>query len=130
MKDEALEGKIAPGAKGQEICDRTRAFALRVIKLYQALEKDSVGRMLGKQLLRCGTSIGANVEEAQAAQSKADFIHKMNIALKETRETRYWLTLLLEAELFPIARLTSILAETEEIIKILYTIIQKTKQKQ
>ncbi len=112
--------------KGKEICDRTRAFALRVIKLYQALEKNGVGRVIGKQLLRAGTSIGANVEEAQAAQSKADFVAKMNIALKEARETRYWLTLVLEAELFPETRLNPVLTETEEIIKVLYTIIQRT----
>ena len=115
------------GAKGQDICDRTRAFALRVIKLYQALEQNSVGRIVGRQLLRCGTSIGANVEEAQAAQSKADFISKMSIALKEARETRYWLTLVLEAEIFSAARINPILNEAEEIIKVIYTIIQNTK---
>lgn len=69
----------------KEICDRTRAFALRIIKLYQAIRKDEVGRVIGRQLLRSGTSIGANVEEAQAGQSTADFIAKMNIALKEAR---------------------------------------------
>lgn len=116
-------------ARGQDICERTRTLALRLIKLYQALEQDSAGRILGKQLLRCGASIGANVEEAQAAQSKADFVAKMSIALKEARETRYWLTLVLEAEIFPSTRLDSILSETEEIIKILYTIIQNTKNK-
>jgi four helix bundle protein len=102
---------------------------VRIIRLYQALDESSVGRVLGKQLLRSGTSIGANVEEAQAGQSKADFIAKMNIALKEARETRYWLTLILEAELFPATRLNPILVETEELIKIIYTIIQKTKNK-
>ncbi len=114
--------------KGKEICDRTRAFALRIIKLYQALEKNSVGRILGKQLLRSGTSIGANVEEAQAGQSQADFISKMSVALKEARETHYWLTLILEAEIFPATRLDPILTETKEIIKVIYTIIQNTKK--
>ena len=115
------------GLKGQDICDRTRAFALRVIKLYQALDKHGAGHVLGKQLLRSGTSIGANVEEAQAGHSKADFTFKMNIALKEARETRYWLTLIQDAELIPPKRLASILEETEEIIKIIYTIIQKNR---
>jgi four helix bundle protein len=115
--------------KGKEICDRTRAFALRIIRLYQALGRSEVGRILGKQLLRSGTSIGANVEEAQAGQSKADFISKMGIALKEARETRYWLTLLLEAELFPANRLDAILTEAEEISKVLYSIIQSAKSK-
>jgi four helix bundle protein len=113
--------------KGKEICDRTRAFALRIIKVYQALERNEVGRILGRQMLRSGTSIGANVEEAQAGQSKADFVSKMSIALKEARETRYWLILLREAELLPANRLDAILTETEEIIKVLYSIIRSAK---
>lgn len=113
--------------KGQDICDRTRAFALRVIKVHQALVKDQTGRILGRQLLRSGTSIGANVEEAQAGQSQPDFVAKMNLALKEARETRYWLTLVIEAELLTAKRLGPILTEVEELIKILYTIIQNTK---
>ena len=115
-------------AKGQEICDRTRAFALRIIKLYQALRQDDVGRTIGKQLLRSGTSIGANVEEAQAGQSKADFIAKMSIALKEARETRYWLALLVEGEIFPAQRLAPIKNEAEELVKIIYTIIENSKK--
>lgn len=118
---------MSVGARGQDICDRTRAFALRIIKLYRALKKDEVGQVIGKQMLRCGTSIGANVEEAQAGQSRADFIHKMTIALKETRETKYWLMLALDAELVPAQRLDSILQETDEIAKILYTIIKTAK---
>lgn len=86
-------------ARGQDICDRTRAFALRVIKLYRVINKDAVGRVIGRQLLRSGTSIGANVEETQAAQSPKDFISKNSIALKEARETRYWLRLLRDAQL-------------------------------
>lgn len=117
------------GARGQDICDRTRAFALRVIKMYRVLVKDEIGHVLGKQLLRSGTSIGANVEEAQAGQSKADFISKMSIALKEARETRYWLTLILEAEVLSAKRLDSVLIEIEEIIKVVYTIIQNSKDK-
>jgi four helix bundle protein len=115
------------GSKGQDICDRTRAFALRVIKMYRVLAKDEVGRILGKQLLRSGTSIGANVEEAQAGQSNADFVHKMSLALKEARESRYWLKLILEGEVMPANRLDAILVEIEEIIKLLYTIIQNSK---
>jgi four helix bundle protein len=115
------------GSKGQDICDRTRAFALRVIRMYRVLAKDDVGQILGKQLLRSGTSVGANVEEDQAAQSKADFVSKLSIALKEARETRYWLTLILESESLPANRLESIQGEIEEIIKILYTIIQNSK---
>ncbi len=72
------------GARGQDICGRTRAYTVRIIKLYQVIEKDGAGKVIGKQLLRSGTSIGANIEEAQAGQSRSDFIHKMSIALKET----------------------------------------------
>lgn len=115
------------GAKGQDICDRTRAFALRVIKLYHVIAKDEVGRVIGKQLLRSGTSIGANVEEAQAAQSKADFRHKMTIALKEARETHYWLLLLRDAEMVTEARLADLLSEIDQLMRIIFTIIQKTK---
>jgi len=115
------------GSKGQDICDRTRAFALRIINMYRVLARDDVGRILGKQLLRSGTSVGANVEEAQASQSKADFAHKINIALKEAHETRYWLTLIVEGDVLPAQRVEAILTEIEDIIKILYTIIQKNK---
>ncbi len=115
-------------SKGQAIRDRSRAFALRIINLYRSLYRDEVGRVLGKQLLRSGTSIGANVEEAQAGQSKADFISKMSIALKEARESKYWLALILDAQLFPAQRITPLLQESEEIVKILYTIIQNTKK--
>jgi len=122
--------KIQPTVppKGQAICERTRAYALRIIRVYQSLRKNDIGLVLGKQLLRSGTSIGANVEEAQAGQSTADFVAKMSIALKEARETRYWLLLLRDAEIFPSKLLLPILTETEEIIKILYTIIRNTKQ--
>lgn len=115
-------------AQGQDICDRTRAYALRIIKLYRVIENDHVGQIIGKQLLRSGTSIGANIEEAQAAQSSADFVHKMNIALKEARESRYWLNLIVDAELSSATRLNPLLQETEEIIRILFTIIKKTRK--
>jgi four helix bundle protein len=81
--------------KPMDIRERAFGFAVRVIRLYRHLdEKPGVGRISGKQLLRAGTSIGANVEEAQAGQSRADFISKNAIALKEARETHYWLRLL------------------------------------
>ena len=105
------------------------AYALRMIKLYRALEKDSVGRILGKQLLRSGTSIGANVQEAQGAQSKADFIAKISIAYKECRECAYWLRLLREAKVIPAARIKTLSEETEEMKKILSSILLTSKGK-
>jgi len=84
-------------------------------------------RSLSRQLLRAGTSIGANVEEAQAAQSKPDFIHKYAIALKEARETVYWLRLIAAAELMPASRLADLRRESEELGRIIASIIVNTK---
>ena len=111
----------------QDIAERTVAYSLRIIKLYRALEKDSVGRILGKQLLRSGTSIGANTHEAQGAQSKADFIAKMSIAHKEARESAYWLRLIKEAELIPANRLDDLADETSQLNKILAAILITAK---
>ncbi|NER20773.1 MAG: four helix bundle protein [Symploca sp. SIO1C2] len=111
------------------ITDRTFDFAMRIVNLCKVLdEKPGVSRTLAKQLIRSGTSIGANVEESQAAQSTADFIHKLEISLKEARETRYWLRLLIAAELFPDSRLRPLLTESEELIKIIAAIIVRKKQ--
>lgn len=110
------------------IVDRSFSFAVRVVKLCKYLEnQDRVSRTLANQLLRSGTSIGANVEEAQAGQSKADFIAKMSIARKEARETHYWLRLLEESEIVPESQLSEIVQEADEIIRIL-TAIVKTAQ--
>lgn len=110
------------------ITHRTFDFAVRIVNLCKALdEKPGVARTLSKQLIRSGTSIGANVEECQATQSKADFVHKLEIALKEARETRYWLRLLMAVELFPESRLLPLLNESEELIKIIASIVVKTK---
>ena len=80
----------------QDIRERSLQYSLRAIKLYQALQevKDGAGSIIGKQFLRAATSIGANVEEAQAGETRADFIHKYGIAQKEARESRYWLKML------------------------------------
>jgi four helix bundle protein len=86
-------------SKKPDITERTFKFALEIIKLTNTLSRDSSSaKILSNQLLRAGTSIGANVEEAQAAESKADFIHKYKIALKEARETKYWIRLLVASD--------------------------------
>ncbi|MEM0978995.1 MAG: four helix bundle protein [Cyanobacteria bacterium P01_H01_bin.58] len=114
-----------------QITERTFEFAVRVVKLCQVLdEQPGIGRTLSKQLIRSGTSIGANVEEAQSGQSRADFVSKLQIALKETRETRYWLRLLIATELIAESRLLPLLQESEELIKILASIIVQTKRNQ
>jgi four helix bundle protein len=112
-----------------DIVERTVAYSLRIINLYRELEKDSVGRILGRQVLRSGTSIGANVHEAQGGQSKADFIAKISVAHKEALETAYWLRILKEAEIITPSRLMNLGNETEQIIKILASILLSAKQK-
>lgn len=108
------------------IQDRTFQFALDTIKLYiQMVEKKEY--VLSKQLLRSGTSIGANVEEAIAGQSKRDFLSKMNISLKETREANYWLRLLKESKLVDLDFEPN-LKESKEIMNIISSIVKTTKQ--
>ncbi|KPL11979.1 hypothetical protein AMJ85_02345 [candidate division BRC1 bacterium SM23_51] len=110
------------------LAGRTFEFALRTMKLYAFLEKRSgAERVIGKQLLRSGTSIGANVEEAQGGQSRADFVAKYGIALKEARETCYWLRLLGESGLVGRSRLETLLQEASEIAKILAASILTAK---
>jgi four helix bundle protein len=114
-----------------DITDRTFDFAVRIVKLCQALSgKSAVNRPLFNQLIRSGTSVGANVEEAQAAQSKADFVHKMEVALKELRETRYWLRLLVATELMAEEQLGALIGEAEELVRILSKIVVNTKRNQ
>jgi four helix bundle protein len=111
-----------------KITERSFAFAVRIIKLCQFLEKqDKVSRTLANQLLRSGTSIGANIEEAQAGQSKADFTAKMSIANKEARETLYWLRLLKKCELLEMQNINDMIQEADELVRIL-TAIVKTAQ--
>ncbi len=105
------------------------AFAVRIVRLYQFLSKEHKEYVLSKQLLRSGTSIGANVNEAQAAQTKADFAAKMSIASKEARETKYWLDLLCETHYLNQSEqhVQTLLEQNEELIKILTSIV-KTAQ--
>ena len=112
----------------RDISERTIEYSLRIIRLYRELEKDSVGRVLGKQLLRSGTSIGANVHEAQGGQSKADFIAKMSIAQKEALESRYWLRLIKEAALVQPHLLDGLMDETTQLAKILSAILLSAKR--
>ncbi len=109
------------------ITDRTKQFAIRIIKVCYFLdEKSGVYRTISKQLLRSGTSIGTNVREAQ---SDKDFIHKLEITLKEARETQYWLEILIESELVSKPKFTSLLQEANEIGKILVASTKKLKEK-
>ena len=113
----------------QDIRERTFEFAVRIIKLCQYLDKKpGVSRTLSGQLLKAGTSVGANAEEAQAGQSRADFISKNSIALKEARECHYWLRLLIAAKIMPEKRLAELREEAGEIKRILGSIVVKAKR--
>lgn len=109
------------------ILEKSYAFGLRIVKLYIHLRKQKVERELLLQLLRSGTSIGANIEEAEGAQSKSDFIHKISISYKEARETSYWLRLLTDAELLETKLSESFLKDIEELKKILASILKTSK---
>ena len=87
--------------KGEDIAERLLNLAARIIKLADALPKSSASKHICLQVVRSGTSAGANYEEARGAESKKDFLHKLGISLKELRETRYWLKLIVQAELLP-----------------------------
>lgn len=120
--------KSEVGRVKRDLPERSFQFALRVVRLCQMLEKQSgVSRQISNQLLRSGTSIGANIEEGQASQSKADFVSKYSIACKEARETHYWLRLLSASEIIKEQKLQLLINEADELIAILTTIIKKTK---
>ncbi|MGA7578725.1 MAG: four helix bundle protein [Desulfobaccales bacterium] len=116
--------------KPRDIQERTFSFALEIIKFSQQVDfRNEALRVLGRQVLRSGTSIGANIEEAQAGQSRADFISKYAIALKETRETIYWLRLLHEAGPLTINNCELLIQEADEIARIIAAIILAAKSR-
>src|SRR5215469_3613649 len=118
-------------ANRRDICTRSYAYSLRAIKLYQVLQqgKDGAGWVLGKQYLRAATSIGANVEEAQSGETRADFIHKYGIARKEAKESLYWLRLLADSGIVAAKRLASLMRETEQLYAVITTIIVNAKRR-
>lgn len=110
----------------QNVRDRTFHFAIRIVHLCQWLDdRPGVPRTISRQLLRSGTSIGANCEEAVAGQSRADFRSKYAIALKEARETLYWIRLLAAANIAPATRLAPLEDEANQLVSILTTIVRK-----
>jgi four helix bundle protein len=110
-----------------DIKERTLNFSVEIVKFVRSLPKDTAYFVISDQLVKFGTSIGANVIEAQNCNTKRDFIHTFTISLKEARETEYWLLVLLESGLSDPDKLKELLSETREIIKILTSIIKKTK---
>ena len=110
------------------IQDKSFRFAVRIVNLCRYLQTEQKEYILTKQLLRCGTSIGANVAESQQAQSRPDFISKLNIALKEAYETNYWLRLLYETNYLNEDGFQSIVTDCRELEKLLISIIKASKQ--
>jgi len=110
------------------IKDKSFDFALRIVKLNQYLVSEKKEFVISKQILRSGTSIGANIREGEHAESKADFIHKMSISLKEANETEYWLELLHKSEYIEDKMYNLLISDCSELLKILITIIKNTKK--
>ena len=114
--------------KDNILLDKSFIFAVRIVKLYKYLCSQKKEYVLSKQLLRSGTSIGANINEAQDAQSKNDFISKLSISLKEARETKYWIELFRETDYLTDKEANNILEDLIEVIKLLVSIIKTTKE--
>lgn len=115
--------------KRQEMLDRTKAFAVRIIRLTAALPRGRIGDVLGRQVLRSGTSIGANYREATHASSKRHFTTGLEIAQREAQETLYWLELLSESNIVKGSRLKSLMKECDELLAILTASIRTAKRR-
>ena len=113
--------------KPRDLKDRTRDFALRVIRLYGALPKKAESQVIGKQVLRSGTAVGANYREGLRARSKSEYAAKLSIGLMELEETLYWLELLQGAQIFSAARLAVLMRETSELSAIFVTLIKQAR---
>ena len=111
-----------------DLRERTKSFALRVVRMFSALPKTTEAQVLGKQVLRSGTSIGANYREAFRGRSKAEFIAKCGDCLREIEETAYWLELLVEANIVSAGKLAPLRNEIDELTAIFVTIIKRSKQ--
>jgi four helix bundle protein len=129
-----LFSKILTTLKGELTMDRnlkerTKQFALRIIKLYLALPNRGLTQVLGTQILKSGTSVGAHYREAQRAKSNADFISKIEGALQELDETIYWLELLADSHVIAAKRLEALSSEANELVSILVTIAKRVKSR-
>ncbi len=131
LDGEGTAAKDPTDLKRQNILKRSFAYSLRAIKLYRYIQeqKNGAGWIIGKQYLRAATSIGANIEEAQAGESRSDFIHKLGVAQKEARESLYWLRILSESDLVPRNGLVPLIRETDELLNVIASIILSTKRR-
>ena len=113
----------------EDLRERTKRFALRIIRMYSTLPKEQVAQVLGKQVLRSGTSIRAHYREASRARSDAEFLSKVRLALQELDETVYWLELLVDSDIVPITKLGDLMNETDELLAIFVTIAKRVEEK-
>jgi len=114
--------------KNNPVLEKSYQLAIRIVKLSKYLVESKQEYVLSKQVLRCGTSIGANVEEAEGAQSKRDFIAKCSIAYKEARETHYWIRLLRDTDYLNKDHAASLLADVDELLRLLGSILITSKK--
>lgn len=126
---ELIESKSGRRLNPPDLRDRTRDFALRIIRLYTALPKKSEAQVIGKQVLRSGTAVGANYREGLRARSKTEYAAKLNIGLMELEETMYWLELLEGAAIVPASRLSLLMAETSELTAIFVVLIKTARSR-
>jgi four helix bundle protein len=122
------EWKIVMIKRGNVLKEKSFSFALQIIKLYKYLANEKKEYIIAKQVLRSGISVGAMIEEANQAESKADFIHKLSIANKEANETHYWLRLLKESEYISDKHFQNLIIDNEELMKLLTSSIKTSKK--
>lgn len=129
MENQADERTGTTSARQQkgDLRERTRAYALRIIRLYQALPKSGIAQIIGRQIVRSGTSVGAHIAESSRAKSRADFTCKLDGAMQELEETMYWLDLLADCGAVPRSRLTLLIDESSELMSIFVTMAKKTR---
>src|SRR5262245_44086804 len=134
MNDESKQGQTpmseeyrTDADKPEDLKVRTKRFALRILRLYAALPTTTEAQVLGKQVLRSGTSVGAHYREAHRARSTAEFVSKLEVALQELDETLYWLELLVEGGVIAENRLSGLAAEASELIAILVASVKRAK---
>ena len=118
---------MAGSGKVYDIKERTFRFAVDVVRFISGLPRDTAGYALGRQLIRSGTSVGANVEEAAGGWTKKEFINSMNVAKREARETLFWLRVIKEAALVSEQKVSAVLIERNELVSILTTIVKRAE---
>jgi four helix bundle protein len=131
MRNAECEMRNDGAQKPRDIHERSLDYGVRAVRLFRKLNSasDIASTVVAKQYLRCATSIGANLAEAQAAETRADFVHKCSISQKESRECLYWLHLMAKSELLPAARLSGLIEETKELIAVITTIAKNARKR-